>query len=332
MYKSAIAVLSIVGTVIGSGFLSGKEIVVFFSRFGILSFPCIVFACLFFYLLFIYFLQHGDKFVQKFEKSKLFCVFNLIIAIIISSAMFAGCDNSLPSVEIKWIFFIIVIFISILITRKGLSGLGKINFVLVPIMIGVVVFCLFSKIDFEEKLFIANEYSIFSIFYAVLYVFFNISTSILLISKLGQTLSDKQKVRVGIISALALCVILLIANFLLLQNVHAFGQDMPLLFLFDGARLFVMRLVILLGCVTTLFSLVYTSSNCLRGLCKNDFFIVLISVFLPFAISFWGFGNIVSFLYPLSSMLSLMLLGYLFVVPLFKRAYTKIHSSRKHTK
>lgn len=332
MYKSAIAILSIVGTVIGSGFLSGKEIVVFFSRFGILSFPCIVFACLFFYLLFIYFLQYGDKFVQKFEKSKVFCIFNLVIAIIISSAMFAGCDNSLPSVEIKWIFFIIVIFISILITRKGLSRLGKINFVLVPIMIGVLVFCIFSKINFEEKLFIANEYSIFSIFYCILYVFFNISTSILLISKLGQTLSDKQKVRVGIISALALCILLLIANFLLLQNVHAFGQDMPLIFLFEGGKLFVMRFVILLGCVTTLFSLVYTSSNCLRGLCKNDFFIILISVFLPFVISFWGFGNIVSFFYPLSSMLSLMLLGYLFVVPLFKRTYAKIHSSGKNTK
>lgn len=333
--KVFLAVLTIIGTVIGSGFMSGKEIVVFFSRFGILSFPSIILASLLFYLFFRYFLSDGHNISSKLEKSKLCFFCNIIISIIISSAMFAGSIESMQNYNSFWIIFILLLIIifSIYITQKGIGGLGKTNFVMVPFMVVILVFGLISLINFNDKtLFVGNGFSIFSPIYTVLYVFFNISTSIIVISNIGQSLSEKQRMRVAFLSALALCIILLLANVVLLQNVHAFGQDMPLLSMFFGWKKVFMQIVILLGCVTTLFSLVFTSSNCLRGLCKSQIFIIFISVLLPFALSFFGFGNIVLYLYPLSSVLSVFLLVDLLVVPLFKRTYAKIHSGSKNTK
>ena len=45
-------VLAIVGTIVGSGFISGKEIAVFFTRFGLFSYPCIFLAFFLFWGIF----------------------------------------------------------------------------------------------------------------------------------------------------------------------------------------------------------------------------------------------------------------------------------------
>ena len=52
MKKVWTTVFLLFGTIVGSGFSSGKEILVFFSRFGELSYLYIVIACVLFFLLF----------------------------------------------------------------------------------------------------------------------------------------------------------------------------------------------------------------------------------------------------------------------------------------
>lgn len=56
MKKIFSAVMIVIGTVIGSGFASGKEIAVFFSRFGAVSYffiPLTFFAFLVLFMLFL---------------------------------------------------------------------------------------------------------------------------------------------------------------------------------------------------------------------------------------------------------------------------------------
>ena len=50
--KVLLVSLAIIGTIIGSGFISGKEIVVFFSNFGLMSFFCIILVFILFFYLF----------------------------------------------------------------------------------------------------------------------------------------------------------------------------------------------------------------------------------------------------------------------------------------
>ena len=328
------AFLVIIGTVIGSGFMSGKEIVVFFSRFGLFSFPCIIFAFVLFWLLFNFFLKQGDEAIERLNKSKFSNLVNFIICTILSSAMIAGCLQLLSSFHMifKIVIMLVIILYCFFIIRKGLGSLEKANLFLVPIMVIVLILGLVTlQKNGMSELFRAYSFSPWGIFYSLLYVLLNTSNSCIVLAKLGRGMSGKQKARVSFFSALALSLILLFANFVLLQNSEVFTQDMPLLALFKG-RSIVMSFVILLGCVTTLFSLIYTSCGSIRGFCKNNFIIGVFCVFVPLGISLCGFGNIVSLLYPLTSVLAVFLLCDLFFIPLFKRAYAKIHSSRKDAK
>ncbi len=333
--KAFSAFFVIIGTVIGSGFMSGKEIVVFFSRFGKFSFVCIALAFFLFWLLFNFFLRQGKRAEEKLARSKFSNIINIIICTILSSAMIAGCINLLSTFNIFVIIvaMIIILLYSLVILKRGLGSLEKANFLLVPVMVGVMFgSILLAQDGFDLNSGFFEEFSPWGIFYCFLYVILNMSNSCIVLARIGQNLTSKQKARVAFFSALALCVLLFFANFVLLQNKDVFSQDMPLLSLFEGKHSLLIRLVIMLGCVTTLFSLVYTSSSSVRGLCKNEMMTFVVCLVLPLAISLCGFGNIVSFLYPLSSVLAIFLLCDLFFISLFKRAYTKIHSCRKNTK
>ena len=329
------AILVVIGTVIGSGFMSGKEIVVFFSRFGWLSFPCIGLCFFLFFLLFDFFLRHGEEAKERLKNSKFSLIINFFICTILSAAMIAGCINLLSSfhvlIKIAIIGAILIYCVSVI--RKGMGSLEKANLALVPVMIIVLIIALSISIKSSSGVFHkAGEYSAYSILYSILYVLLNTSNSCIVLAKVGSKMTDKQKVRVSFFSALALSLILLFANFVLLQNESVFGQDMPLLSLFKGRGAFIMQMIIMLGCVTTLFSLVLTNAESVRGLCNKTWFLGLVCLIIPLGISLCGFGNIVSLLYPLTSVLGVFLLCDLFMIPFFKRTYAKIHSRRKNAK
>ena len=112
MKNCIFAFLAIIGTVIGSGFISGKEIVVFFSRFGWFSFPCIVLAFFLFFFLFKFVLERGTQAIKRLENSKICFWLNIVLCLIFSSAMFAGIGNLLVfDVKIvNYLLFFLIIF------------------------------------------------------------------------------------------------------------------------------------------------------------------------------------------------------------------------------
>lgn len=324
----------IVGTVIGSGFLSGKEIVVFFSRFGKMSYFCIFLAFLLFWGLFYFFLKFGSNTIARLKKSKFANFLNIIICFTLSSAMFAGIFSLTEDLPlILRIFILATVFIlSCIVSLRGARFLEKLNLILVPIMIIFLIINLIRMFSLKSGGLFEGGYYPYSIFYCLLYVVLNTSNSAIVISNFSSTLSNKQKVQVSFFSALALFLILLFANIVLLQNSFVFGEDMPLLSLTKGWQRILMSIIILIGCSTTLFSLVYTISGSLRGVHNNKFFLLFFSVVLPFASSFIGFGFIVSIFYPMTSVFGIFLLCDLFCVPFFKKAYKRIHSAGKNTK
>ena len=129
-----------------------------------------------------------------------------------------------------------------------------------------------------------------------------------MIASLGQGLTNRQKARVGFISALVLMLILMFVNIILLQHPMALSLEMPLLMLFDGYQGLAMKIIIAVGCSTTLFSLIYTSSFLVRGLCNNEFLNFVISIILPSLLSLLGFGFIVTYLYPMASIMGIFVL------------------------
>ena len=332
MKDTLMSILTILGMVIGSGFMSGKEIVVFFSRFGLISFVGIFISFILFYFLFKFMLSSGDWAFKKLSSSKMSFLINILLCLFFSSAMFAGISNILTFDHkiISFLIFFAVIFACFLVYKFGIGSLNKINLFLVPFMIIVLLVTLFSKISFSKLPTLQSSQPIFSIFYAFLYVILNTSNGGILIAKLGENLSKRQKTQVAFVSALTLSVILLIANWVLLQNPNYFDNAMPLIVMYSFIMKTLMTIVTLIGCLTTLLTLVYTLSSSIRGLCKNEFIIFFISVILPLVISLLGFNFIVEQLYPIASMLGVFLLVDLFFIPFFKRQNKKIHSTSKH--
>lgn len=324
--------LAIIGTVIGSGFISGKEVVVFFTRFGYWSFPCIVLTFFLFFFLFRFLLKKGDETVARIEKSKFSFLLNLLLCTIFSASMFAGTFDMVKDfgIAIVIIFIILLLILCARVSKRGINSLNKINLLLVPIMTFVLIIALVSRLCKGVELQnVQDGFGGLSIVYTILYVVLNSANGCLLIANLGQKLTSKQKTRVAFWSALVLCLILTIINIVLLACPSVLSEEMPLLGLFSGVLRQVLSFAIMIGCLTTLFSLIYSCSSSMRGLCKNEYLIFSISVILPFCLSLLGFGFIVSYLYPLASIFGIFLLFDLTFIPLFKRAYKKIHSHSK---
>lgn len=333
MKNSLSAIFLIIGTVVGSGFISGKEIVVFFSRFGAYSFLGIFLAFFFFAFLFYIILNKGEEALQRLKSSRFSFVINLIICMIFTSAMFAGVNNLLTfdKIYINFIVLILILFVCFIIFKRGLKSLNKLNYFLIPIMLGILIMIVALKLNFSPIKFVSSLGEM-SFLYSILYVILNTANSAVLIAEIGKNLNRKQKARVSIISALVLMLILLLVNIVLLQNSSSFVEDMPLISLFSGWQKVMMNIVVFIGCITTLFSLVFVSSSSMRGLCNNEFIIFSISVLMPVMLSLLGFGFMVTYFYPITSILGVFLLYDLFFKSLFKRTNQKIHSSSKDAK
>ena len=326
-----VSIFSILSLVIGSGFISGKEIVVYFSRFGLFSFISIFFAFFLYFLFFRFILFKSNKILDKFKKSKILVLFNIIISSVFSGAMLAGIGNVLNfNIYINFVIVFLILLFAFIIFKKGFESFEKINFMLSIFIIFIFSIMLFCKLQNNTI-----EFSAFPLifpFYTLLYVALNLSTGSVVIAKVGTKLSLRQKTRVAFWSALVLCLILLIANIVLLQNPQALEHDMPFLMIFGQKAVIIFQILIFFGCLTTFYSLVFSSSFSLRGLCKNEFFIFFISVIFPSILSLLGFGFIINNLYPLVSSLGIIFLIELFFTPLFKRTNKKIHSSSQDTK
>lgn len=308
------SIFAIIGMIVGSGFVSGREIVVYFTRFGILSIPCILIVFFMFWGLLHFLLNYQENNGKVVKNSKISNIINVFITFIFSSSMIAGIsdfitfDNKILSI----LLYFIIILLCFLIYKNGASFFNKVNLFLIPLMILFLIVSIgvvFKMPKFNLEI---DNFSFLSFFYAILYCILNTSSGSMIIISLGSNLTKKQKARVSFFSALVLCILLLVTNLVLLANPNSFSFDMPLLSLFSGAAKIIMNFVVLIGCLTTLFSLIYSSSTTIRGLCNYEILIFGVSVMFPFIFSLLGFGFIVTYLYPLASALGIYLLIELF--------------------
>lgn len=325
-----ISTLTIVSVIIGSGFISGKEIATFFSRFGTISFACTILAFAIYFFTIKLILIHASKILDRLFSSRLASISNLIISIVITSAMFAGLTKVL---QFHFVFNLLILFIIIIgatfVFKRGLKALSKINLFFTGTSILIFSFLIFSRLG-DNIVTLKN--SIFAPIYSLLYVALNLSLSIVIIASIGKKLSSRQKTRVAFLSALVLCLLIFIVNIVLLQNQSLLGQDMPILSLFSGGARIVMQIIIFISCLTSIYSLVFSTSVSLRGLCKNEFINFGVSIILPLFIGLIGYGVIIDYVYPIISVLSVIVLIDLLFIPFFKRTNKKIHSSGKDTK
>lgn len=323
-----------IGTIVGAGLASGKEITEFFTSFGIKSFLGIILCGVIYIFMGIIISKisimyklnsYSDvmKTISPNFLSKLTGVITTLYLISSASIILAGSGailNQFFHIP-KIIGSLIMLIAALLCLLKDTTGLIKINSFIVPsllttIILITILYFAFCKSDLtitnltsftprKEGLFLST----------ILYAGYNTLCSSGVLVPLSTEMKKPKIMTYGIIfGALGLTILCSMINLLLTVNQpYIYEYEIPLLFVSTRFGSFIQSLlliIILMEMFSTEVSDVYSISKTLEQTFKIKFkkgiFIVL-AIALP--ISQFGFTNLITTLYPLFGILSLLFIS-----------------------
>lgn len=295
----------ILGATIGAGFASGQEIVTFFARFGFVS----VFFVVLFCVIFAYCLNLLLSFSKNscYNNLKNNCYLNSILSIIffmISANMLAGTNELLSDLIFNFnfpLYSILILFVSYLIINKGLKFIFKINKIIVPIMILITILVCFLSFFVSPHSNVSVNFDIANLAMlltsCVLYTFCNVLVVSKIVLKAGEKIETENIKKVAIISSISLgtIVVLIILSLLINDNSILFS-NMPIVllaFLINKNFGYLYSLIIFFSILTTLLATTYALT------CNHKKKSKLIIYAIIFALSLFGFENLIEYTYPI---------------------------------
>lgn len=340
MRKIIPSICLIVGSIIGAGFASGREISLFFAEFGWASLFFLPIAFILFYFAFKIFLTIGSK--EQFENilelnkktnsSVFFDITIVAIYVIYASAMFSCCvevaGNTFVDVP-KIVFYVLVFLLAYLVLKFGFKGLLKVNFVLIPIIVLMIVvysvYSSFNPITNISYTIITKSPSILP-FSMLMYVFSNILLSCYLITQIGAKLDEKQIKQTSFWASSIICFVILICIICLIIN-GSVVMDASMPFVALSLRLgepfpLIYMLVLFFGVLTSLFGCLYTIQTCLIKKFGNKS--IFICCFVAIVFSMLGFKTIVNLFYPVIGFFGFVMIMKILLAKKFHTYFSKI--------
>lgn len=324
-----------VGTVVGAGFATGKEIVEFFTKYGSYGFYGImVSGALFIWLgakmMFIS-QRIGCTSFQEFNYylfgKKIGWFVNVLMFLIllgVTSVMLSGA-GAIFEEQLKLPFYsgvLLTIVLSFMIMIKGVKGLVGVNIVVVPLMVFFSL-CLSGKVMMNTNL--AEIYSLNAtpkewkwMLAAFSYAAFNIAMAQAVLVPLANEVKDESVIKWGgMIGGASLFLILLSGHIALsvIPNVHEF--EIPTAEVIKGFMFGIYGLYILViygEIFTSVIGNIYGLQRQLRTILPiSDFGLIILIITVAFSVSLIGYGSLITFLYPLFGYISLFLLLLLMI-------------------
>ena len=310
----------LIGTFVGAGFASGKEVFNFFSIFSFNGFISIfIFSLLIFMLIFKCLniktklhIKNYNEFIFYLEKKYKFFnhkFFLLIINIFLTSSFYI-MTNALSALFHyqfnfpKIIIIFIAIFISyIIFSKDSINFIYTINSILMPVLILFLLFLCILNIDYNNiylNLINIKSNIFISIFMGLLYSSYN---SLLLIPIIFDLKTDKKynNFKISFIFSLIIFFITFLVNLLLLGFYSfIYNLELPILYISNlSFKIFsyFYFFIVLSAILTTMISAGYSFTSNFN---KNNFKLKL-SVFLLFSFifCFFSFSNLINFFYPI---------------------------------
>ncbi len=324
--KCLITVCVLLGSFVGAGFATGKEVFLFFHGGNVYYIAAVCFICfsLCFYLIFYV----GKKFnadsidglfsslFGKYEKiprfSLLFCYFLLL------STMLAGANMCLaPLINLDAripLFSAVTAALCGLALMYNLKGLKIINALFVPVMMFFIIFICCKGIPDAA---LGEESAISP---SLSYVSFNSLLLCGVMLPLGRELTKKEMLICSLCSA-GLIVLLLVLIILRLNDGVFAYIPMPLIYLAKerGKPLFYIATAVLyLSVVTSVISNALPLINSVNIKIKNKFLSVTAVMFAATLFSLLGFSSIIDASYPL-----IALFGIIFIASLLHSVFAR---------
>ena len=234
------------GAVIGAGFASGQELLLFFARFGIRGAWGLVLAGILFILLAVMILSAGKQrangdfktYIRQIFGTNLAEVYYLIIQIFMAVSfcvMISGSDAlfceqfGFP----KGVGALLSALFCFFILQKGANCLAITNLILVPLMtVGMILVCVWFLLMQTEPVWFSGTDLRGNIFLsAILYVSYNMMTAAAVLVPISKTASCKKTAMLGGALGGGLLNLLAVLVFVVLvfaQNMMFLGE-MPIL-------------------------------------------------------------------------------------------------------
>lgn len=317
IYKIIYTVCIIIGAIIGAGFASGREILLFFLNCNpvqVLIIGIVFSSVVFLLLLFNSRLTVSDNIVLLNKKigGKFGSIINILIlasCFCTLAAMFAAGSLSLSQLfnnnKLIPYMTILTAVISLLLLLNGMSALKVINIIAVPFLIVFVVL-----ICIKNNNVLTNGYTGNSLFRVISYFSLNIISLYSLLSTIGKKLSFKQMIISSVISGVIICflIYLILSK---LDSKYLSMYEMPMLSLAyntSKAMYIFGVIVVYLAIITTLASCAYPLINYANRLIKNNFYSSIIVIVLGASAGMVGFSIIVDYLYPCVAVVGVIIL------------------------
>lgn len=335
--------LLILGTIIGAGFASGKEITTFFTVFGYYSFLSlpIIFLLFYFCIYKLLILGSKNKITNTYElnylifkkDNKLIKIFTFISFLIISSTMISGLRESLEISSVIWEFVFIILTIILLsfFINKNLKYLNLICMITIPVTLIIICAICFNSYDFLENTLISNI--VFLPYNTITYVTRNVFLCYFVISSSSYEMTQKQCKRISLFSSLTLCLIMAVMICAGLCNPDTLSDSIPMLSLtqnFDVLNV-IYTILIEFAIITTLISTTITLKSFFHF--KNGIVNTLCTVILCAVCSYIKFDYLIKYFYPLIGIFGAYLILFLmFSNSFLQNSDKKIHDASQNTK
>lgn len=330
MKKSFKTAALYVGTAIGAGFSSGREIALFFGKSSPLN---VAISSVFMSLICALFLIAGKKGLMPKGKTVNAGIF--FAASVSLCAMLAGGDFIMQSMTgVPLAFGLAMTILGGVVVVLGIEKIRLLNSVVVPLIVLCIALVFFKLPPGESSL-------PFSLSKPILYSGLDVLLGGVIISEEGENLSYKEI----FLSCIMICAFLFGMLFMLQTVVLSDKNDslMPVLAISEQLHLKFACGVLIAGAIfTTLVSSLKIVSDrvsaCLLSSAKlhslgdekHKAFIVFFCLLIAYPLSFFGFDNIVDTLYPVNSILGVILFAIV-VVRLIAHSIQSMKSKKKST-
>lgn len=327
-------VLVIMGTLIGAGFASGREIYLFFGKFGKLGIIGILISGILTGIIIYIALKMINKkdinnyndFLEKINiKNKyinlliknIITIF-LLISFYIMVAAFSAYINQNYEIPI-YISSIIFAVLTYIIFIKNIQGMIKVNEILVPFLLILILYLGVKNIPYlvETKNVLENNINEKGFFLnSILYTSYNSIMLIPVLVTMKKYINSKAQIKkISIISsALIIVLSLCIFGLLLRGKYYIQNVEMPLLNItmqFGKIYLYIYSFIIITSIFTTAISAGYSF---LENVSKNKKQYKIILIFMSVTsvlVSNIGFSKLVEILYPLFGILGIVQIIFL---------------------
>ncbi len=324
-----------IGTVVGAGFATGKEIIVFFSIYGNSGTIGIV-ICGFLFIVVgtkmmiissriqAYSYKELNNYLFGNRIGKMVNFFIFLVVISITSVILSGAGAvfheqlGLP----YQLGIMLTLLLCYLVVLKGLKGIFAINAYLVPMLIMFTIFIAFSIFgqyphEFFNKI-IPDQLSkdLSWLISPFTYTAFNLMTAQVVLVPLGNEIRDERIIKWGgFWGGFGLLSLLLMSHFSMSVFPWTFTYEIPMaeVVRYFGTFIHIFFLFIIYGEIfNTVAGNVFGIARQLKATFNLKYRqTVLIILFIIFLISQIGYGNLLTVLYPMFGYIGLLFLIFL---------------------